>query len=286
MKHKRCDRCGQLNPASSRKCARCGKALPIEPPAPAGHPQDDRIPVSATPAESPLGGSRPTDLRREETVASAELPTTKKCPFCAELIQADAVFCRFCRRDIAATNAPPSVSDTAPRPRVPLVAGSTRASVPPSRAAVLVEIVLGVLGVYGLGHLLCKRWLPGIALLLFSPLWLVVEGYTKDVLLAGDYPVGTCALGFHVPIMLASVAILSRRRVMVTIGGAFLCSLTVLFVPQMVIVLLQMLDPGPADIAAWIMERVFQVSANVVGWFWIALAVGGVYRWLKGRRAE
>jgi hypothetical protein len=73
---------------------------------------------------------------------------------------------------------------------------------------------------------------------------------------------------------------------MAPIGKAFLLSLAILLVPQIAILLLQLLSPGPTEVTGWIMGRVFEVSLNAVGWLWIALAVRGVYRWLKKPKPE
>lgn len=82
----------------------------------------------------------------------------------------------------------------------------------PSTFALIVEIGLGLFGLYGIGHLLSKRWVSGILLFLFSFVWLVVEGITKDVILRGNYPTGLCALAFHSPIILISIKILMNTK--------------------------------------------------------------------------
>jgi len=80
----------------------------------------------------------------------------------------------------------------------------------PSSIAIAIEVILGILGFYGIGHLMSKRWMAGVGFLLFSFLWLFIEGITKDIFLAGNYPAGLCALAFHLPVMLISVSILRK----------------------------------------------------------------------------
>ncbi|HEX7140730.1 MAG TPA: hypothetical protein VF219_22955 [Vicinamibacterales bacterium] len=42
------------------------------------------------------------------SVSRQSAPGGKICPFCAERIQAAAVICRFCNRDVANVNVPPA----------------------------------------------------------------------------------------------------------------------------------------------------------------------------------
>lgn len=213
MIHKRCSKCGQLNPVSSRKCARCGRAFPA-PTAEIKDSSQDELSLQASLAHgSTQAGFEPPISSSDGT--TKPLPTfgTKKCPFCAENIKADAVFCRFCRHDLS--DVPEDARRSLPKTQPHVVAPPTRllASAPASRIAVGVEIILGLLGIYGLGHFLARRWRSGLGFLLFTPLWLFVEGVTKDVLLAGNYPVGWCALTFHMPVMYISVILLEGRRI-------------------------------------------------------------------------
>ena len=65
-------------------------------------------------------------------------------------------------------------------------------------------------GIYGIGHLLTKRWTSGLLLFFFSFIWLFVEGIVKDVVLRGNFQSGLCALAFHLPVILISIKILSK----------------------------------------------------------------------------
>jgi hypothetical protein len=81
-----------------------------------------------------------------------------------------------------------------------------------SSVSIIIEIVIGLFGIYGIGHLLSRRWVSGVLFLLFSFFWLVVEGVTKDVIFRGDFSSGLCALVFHVPIVIISIAILKKSK--------------------------------------------------------------------------
>lgn len=83
----------------------------------------------------------------------------------------------------------------------------------PLMVAIALEILIGIFGVYEIGHLISKRWVSGILLFGFSFFWLFVEGITKDVILRGKYPTGLCALAFHAPIVLVSILLLRKNKV-------------------------------------------------------------------------
>jgi hypothetical protein len=82
----------------------------------------------------------------------------------------------------------------------------------PSTLAIIIEVGLGLFGIYGVGHLISRRWLSGILLFLFSFFWLFIEGITKDVFLRGNYPAGLCALVFHTPIIVISLIVIRKPK--------------------------------------------------------------------------
>ena len=99
-----CEKCGQrieIDEAGAGlqvQCPKCGQSLTV--------PVIGRVPNPAPPLDS-VPPTPPTS-------------DTKKCPYCAETIKAEAKFCRFCNHDLV-TSQPglPAPTTASPKPAVP-----------------------------------------------------------------------------------------------------------------------------------------------------------------------
>ncbi len=88
--------------ARKKVCVNCGHPTVI----PEGSPLAKKNLDSSNPDHGSL--SVPSAAKKPRTIfdAPAPPPPCRKCPFCAERIHPDAVFCKHCKKDIPAVEKP------------------------------------------------------------------------------------------------------------------------------------------------------------------------------------